>query len=75
MRWIKPRRGDSRVVVKFPLIPLEIRKECRWLEVCYVEQLFKSRYDWEEPEWMNSEFVSKKEYDEYIASTKREPKR
>ena len=67
MRWKIPSDGETRIVVKFPFVPLEIKKEYRWLEICYVKQIFKNRYEWEE-EWKNLEFVSKKEDDEYIAS-------
>jgi hypothetical protein len=74
MRWKIPSNGDTRIVVKFPFVPLKIEKECRWLEICYVKQIYKNRYEWEE-EWKNSKFVSKKDYDEYIASTKQELKR
>lgn len=57
MRWHKPYHAKKRVIKRFALLPIGIRGEWRWLEICYIKQ----RYDFKSGTWFNEEFVEAKE--------------
>jgi|GEM_PF-3472170 len=60
MRWKKPnipRDGDTRVVKRFALFPIEAAGEVRWLEFVTVQQ---SYYEWLRRPWVNECFFDKK---------------
>lgn len=36
MKWRVPNKGDERTVRRFAWLPMQIGKECRWLEWAFV---------------------------------------
>ena len=47
MKFYFPEIGTSRVVKRFPIKPLKLGTEARWLEVCYVRQHWNGAF-WED---------------------------
>lgn len=41
MRWSLPKNGDRRIVRRFPLLPLTIGGDVRWLESTRVDQVYE----------------------------------
>lgn len=57
MKWRMPFDGQTRIVKRFALFPIRLQGECRWLEMCYIEQ----KYIYYEDMWFDSRFVTKEE--------------
>ena len=67
--------GYKRIIKRFALFPIKIDREIRWLETCYISQVYNKldgycdKYD--VSFWGDQGFVSKDEYIQYIESAKR----
>lgn len=72
MRWIKRKYHDldKRVIRKFALLPIVIENvhgtEYRWLETCYVRQIYRGIRGF----WENKAFADKCEYEKFILDQK-----
>lgn len=53
MRWKLAKNGDSRIVEKFLIFPIEIKGEVRWLERAKIMQFYHDYYD----KWLNDYFI------------------
>ncbi len=71
MRWRRPTEGDERIIKRFTFMPIEIKKEVRWLELCYIKQEWwvPMRID-NDPYWRNIAFATKEEYDKFKRGNK-----
>ena len=63
-------QGAIRIVKRFSLFPISIwdgnekRHITSWLEVVYIKQKYHDGY--ESSDWINENFVTKKEYNKYL---------
>lgn len=67
VRWIKEKsnkipKPNYRIVMKFAILPYNIKDEYRWLEFIYIKQT-KDDFNFF---WCDREFVSSSDYMEYI---------
>ena len=75
MRFVSHIRKEKhpfspRIIKRFALFPIKIKNEIRWMEVCYIKQLYWEL--WDEYGYENIEFVTKEQYDEYNSNIERE---
>ena len=40
MRWKRPKQNEERTVVKFAILPIELNRDVRWLEVVKIRQVY-----------------------------------
>lgn len=66
MRWKIPSKGDERIIKRFAFLPIEIKTEVRWLELCYIKQeWWEPVFTDKDPYWSNIAFATKEEYDKF----------
>lgn len=70
MRWTKPTDGTTRVIKCFALFPICIVRECRWLEWCYIKQVYYRAAGYYDATWNNDKFVIKEDYESYKEKSK-----
>jgi len=67
MRWSELSHsdlGNMRIIKTFPLLPVRISGDVRWLEWCYIKQVVSTRHLYNRHyHWENIGYVTKEEYD------------
>jgi hypothetical protein len=51
MRWTEPQDWDSRLISRFLVFPRTINGETRWLERCWIGQVWHDKWGWEDWVW------------------------
>lgn len=69
MRWLSPEDGMTRIIKRFAIFPIEVNRENRWLEWCYVKQeYYQPRLITMDGYWKSIKFVTEEDYDQYKES-------
>ena len=68
MRWFAPTRGSTRIIKRFAMLPIEVNKENRWLEWCYIKQEYYVPCYCGESYWKPIKFVAEEDYEHYKES-------
>lgn len=57
MRWTRPEYGDTKIETIFPIIPIKIDRETRWLEWTTILYTYKLDFYDHHGYWLPTEFI------------------